>query len=153
MARQVAQVKRKNSTNCNPPEARLTVVGSVASRFGPREVARGTAVAASLGTACAPESSVEAARVTVGRISAGSPVPEAGGVVGEDPGEHPANRAMLRMRLRKNRFFIIFLRKGYSTKSLRKDYKDTLRLRSTQGEHIFDVREILRYTVFSPLVT
>lgn len=32
----------KNSTNCKPPEARLTVVGSVASRFGPREVATGS---------------------------------------------------------------------------------------------------------------
>jgi hypothetical protein len=39
--RQVAQVKRKNSTSCKPPEARLTVVGSVASRFGPRDVATG----------------------------------------------------------------------------------------------------------------
>ena len=39
IARQVDQVKRKNSTNCNSPDARLTVVGSVASRSGPREVA------------------------------------------------------------------------------------------------------------------
>jgi hypothetical protein len=44
--RQVAQVNRKNSTNCSPPEAKLTVVGSVASRFGPREVARGIGEAA-----------------------------------------------------------------------------------------------------------
>jgi hypothetical protein len=44
--RQVTQVKRKNSTSCRPPDARLTVVGSVASRFGPREVARGYAVGA-----------------------------------------------------------------------------------------------------------
>jgi len=43
IARQVLQVKRKNSTNCNPPEARETVVGSVASRSGPREVAMGWA--------------------------------------------------------------------------------------------------------------
>src|SRR5215216_1055085 len=41
MARHVLQVKRKNSTSCKPPEARLTVVGSVASKFGPREVATG----------------------------------------------------------------------------------------------------------------
>jgi len=41
MVRQVLQVKRKNSTKCNCPEARLTVVGSVASRFGPRDVATG----------------------------------------------------------------------------------------------------------------
>src|SRR5215216_4469601 len=39
MARQVLQVKRKNSTSCNCPAARLTVEGSVASRLGPREVA------------------------------------------------------------------------------------------------------------------
>ena len=45
MERQVPQVKRKNSTNCKPPEARLTVRGSVASRLGPREVAMGRAVA------------------------------------------------------------------------------------------------------------
>jgi hypothetical protein len=53
--RQVAQVKRKNSTSCNPPEARLTVVGSVASRFGPREVAtgRGEAVRAAAGATAA----------------------------------------------------------------------------------------------------
>src|SRR5215216_760582 len=43
MARQVLQVKRKNSTSCKPPDERLTVVGSVASRLGPREVATGCA--------------------------------------------------------------------------------------------------------------
>src|ERR1700752_2153894 len=41
MARQVLQVKRKNSTNWICSEARLTVAGSVASRLGPREVATG----------------------------------------------------------------------------------------------------------------
>src|SRR5574342_498160 len=51
MARQVFQVKRKNSTSCNPPEAKLTVAGSVASKFGPREVAKtcGISVGASVG--------------------------------------------------------------------------------------------------------
>jgi len=46
MARQELQVKRKNSTKCRLPDARLTVKGSVASRSGPREVATGRAVGA-----------------------------------------------------------------------------------------------------------
>jgi hypothetical protein len=40
IARQVLQVKRKNSINCNWPAAKVTVVGSVASRVGPREVGK-----------------------------------------------------------------------------------------------------------------
>jgi len=44
IARQVPQVKRKNSTNCSCPDARLTVRGSVAWRSGPREVATGSGV-------------------------------------------------------------------------------------------------------------
>jgi len=47
IARQVLQVKRKNSTNWTFPEARLTVLGSMASRLGPREVATGKGVGAS----------------------------------------------------------------------------------------------------------
>jgi len=39
--RQVPQVKRKNSTSCRLPEARITVEGSVASKSGPREVGAG----------------------------------------------------------------------------------------------------------------
>jgi len=46
IARQVAQVKRKNSTSCRPPEARLTVEGSVAWSSGPRDVAIGSGVRA-----------------------------------------------------------------------------------------------------------
>jgi hypothetical protein len=37
--RQVVQVNRKNSISCSSPESRLTLLGSVASRSGPREVA------------------------------------------------------------------------------------------------------------------
>jgi hypothetical protein len=48
--RQVLQVNRKNSTSCSSPESSLTVVGSVASRFCPREVAA-TAI---VGTATVP---------------------------------------------------------------------------------------------------
>jgi len=36
---QVVHQNSKNSTNCKPPDAMLTVVGSVDSRLGPREVA------------------------------------------------------------------------------------------------------------------
>jgi len=53
IARQVLQVKRKNSTRCGCPEARLTVVGSVASRSGPREVA--TACTSTLTTVAGTE--------------------------------------------------------------------------------------------------
>jgi len=50
--RQVLQVKRKNSTSCNPPDANETEDGSVASRPGPRDVATGNA-AASVGASVA----------------------------------------------------------------------------------------------------
>jgi hypothetical protein len=57
--RQVPQVKRKNSTSCNCPEANLTVVGSVASRFGPRDVAT-VWTAASVGAGVADASNAAA---------------------------------------------------------------------------------------------
>jgi len=73
IARQVAQVNLKNSTNCSPPAARLTVVGSVAWSSGPREVARGKGE----GTADSVETAVidlELARVgkDVGLMAAGA---------------------------------------------------------------------------------
>jgi hypothetical protein len=77
IARQVVQVKRKNSTNCTPSDARLTVVGSVASRFGPREVAMGsgveTMVSVSTAVACTGVSSVgsEGDKVSLGRTVTG----------------------------------------------------------------------------------
>jgi len=77
MARQVLQVKRKNSTSCSWPEARFTVVGSVACRSGPREVVitwiSTGAVAAKTGfVACGPaEVSVAVAlRVASAGVSA-----------------------------------------------------------------------------------
>ena len=132
--RQVLQVKRKNSTNCSPPDARLTVVGSVAWRSGPREVTMGRAVATSLGAAWVAGSSVDAGRVAVRRASVGSSVTAARGVTVKDSGAHATNSTRIRPRLilsavevlRKNRVFIIFLRKRYSIKSLSKHYRLSL---------------------------
>src|SRR5574340_1081544 len=53
--RHVVQVKRKNSTSCNPPESKRTLVGSVASRLGPRDVAAAVTddgVGCSVGGSC-----------------------------------------------------------------------------------------------------
>jgi hypothetical protein len=94
IARQVLQVKRKNSTNCNPPEARLTVVGSVACRSGPREVATGRAVASAGWVA---GSVVGAAEVEVAATTGGS-VAVAGGLVEAAPGAHAANITADRIR-------------------------------------------------------
>src|ERR671925_301742 len=116
MARQVLQVKRKNSTNCSPPDARLTVVGSVAWRSGPREVATGRAVASSGGAVWVSGSSV-AARVSVARTS----VTGAGESVTELSGAHAANRVTIRLRVRRARFFLIVLMKCYSIESLHRD--------------------------------
>lgn len=116
MARQVLQVKRKNSTNCSPPDARLTAVGSVAWSSGPREVATGRAVASSLGAIWVAGSSVEAARV-------GDSV-AAGGFVADASGAHAANKATIRRRI--NDFFILFPGNRYSIKSLSKYYKPPL---------------------------
>jgi len=75
MERQVPQVKRKNSTKWSSPEARLTVLGSVASRFGPREVAMGSAVGNSVTGACVAVASVgkalSASGVAVGSTATG----------------------------------------------------------------------------------
>lgn len=93
MARQVLQVKRMNSTNCNPPEARLTVVGSVACRSGPREVATGSAVA-STAAGWVAGSSVAAEAVSVeGRVAA------AGGLAGVPAGAQAARKTASRIRL------------------------------------------------------
>ena len=68
---QVVHQNSKNSTNCKPPDAILTVFGSVASRFGPREVATictvgaGVAVEATRGVAV---------RFTLARVEAGAAV-------------------------------------------------------------------------------
>ena len=113
MARQVLQVKRKNSTNCNPPAARLTLVGSVAWSSGPREVARGRAVASSLGAICVAGLGVAAPRVAVARDTAGGSVAA---------GAHAANKVTSRTKM--NGFFILPGMNCYSIKSLSKYYKD-----------------------------
>jgi hypothetical protein len=100
MARQVLQVKRKNSTNCNPPDARLTVVGSVAWSSGPREVAMGRGVASWLVAGWTAESSVGAARV-------GGSVATAGRFVAVDGDAHAASRTIHKER--KSDCFIKFL--------------------------------------------
>jgi len=112
IARQVLQVKRKNSTNCNPPEARLTVVGSVAWRSGPREVATGSAVASGTGVAATPSvagDSRAGATVGVGKETVGGSVPPAAGLVEVAAGAHAANREASRRRWRQKRVFIICL--------------------------------------------
>ena len=103
IAWQVVQVKRKNSTNCTPPEAKLTVVGSMASRFGPREVAMGSGVAArpSVGAAvaCTEVSDVDAED---GKVSPGITVTGCAGA-------QAANKTASRLRPEKRRLFLISL--------------------------------------------
>jgi hypothetical protein len=91
IARQVLQVKRKNSTNCNPPDARLTVAGSVAWSSGPREVATGKAVAASEAVGVT-DSGIEVGTAAVaGRVAA------AGGSAGDSAGAHAARTTARRL--------------------------------------------------------
>src|SRR5829696_1413142 len=95
MARQVLQVKRKNSTSCNCPAAKLTVEGSVASRLGPRDVA-------TAGTA--------GARGSVGSATGGVDVstPIGGAVAtGEVAGAQAARKRASSTRLGRRRGFII----------------------------------------------
>ena len=93
----------------------LTAVGSVAWSSGPREVARGTTVCSSLVAGWVAASSVGATSVAV----AGS-VAAAGGLVAEDVGAQAVNKMAIRIPIRRDCFFIIFDKKGYSIKSLRK---------------------------------
>ena len=65
--RQVPQVKRKNSTKCSLPVARFIVVGSVAWRSGPREVATG---GASTGTVTVHSAE---GRATTSKVGEGTP--------------------------------------------------------------------------------
>ena len=110
IARHVLQVKRKNSTSCSPPEARLTVVGSVASRFGPREVATGSAVGAG---ACVAASVASVEESTVGTAGATVDVRLIDwgcvGAAGDVVGAHAANKTANSVRCRKKREFNIYL--------------------------------------------
>ena len=109
IARQVLQVKRKNSTKCNPPEARLTVVGSVAWSSGPREVASGRAVASSTTEGSVAVSCSGGARVAVDKEATGGSV-AAAGVVAADCGVQAVARAKIRVRLSKRWLFFITLK-------------------------------------------
>jgi len=108
IARQVAQVKRKNSTNCRLPEARLTVLGSVASRSGPRDVATGSGAIASVGVTI---TSTVGARVgSEGRNAVGLDATSMGAAgcwaddsVGTAAGAQEANSMMSRLKLVLNR--------------------------------------------------
>jgi hypothetical protein len=107
MCWQIVHQNSKNSTSCSPPEAILTVVGSVASKWDPREVATGNGVGASVSTgvtvACTEGFivAVGGGRVRLGSTSTGC----AGGGV-ELAGVQVTNNTASRMRLEKKRNLI-----------------------------------------------
>jgi hypothetical protein len=107
---QVVHQNSKNSTNCRPPDAMLTVLGSVASRLGPREVAIGSCVAAraSVGAAVAwiEVSDVDAA---AGRVSLGITMVGCAGMAVEVAGAQAAKKTASRPRRVKRRLFLILL--------------------------------------------
>src|SRR6185503_4339754 len=110
IARQVLQVKRKNSTNWLSPEAKLTVLGSVASRFGPREVATGSAVGAraSVGAGARVGAATSTKGVALGAMTNAGAADGTGASV-TAAGAHAANRRTSRLRLARSgrRFFFI----------------------------------------------
>lgn len=95
----------------------LTVLGSVASRFGPREVAMGSCVAGrfSVGTAVAG-TEVSDAGIEAGKVSLGMTVTGCTGLAAEVAGAQAATKMTSRLRLRKlalseieaRRLFLIF---------------------------------------------
>jgi hypothetical protein len=105
--RQVPQVKRKNSTSCNPPDASETAAGSVAWRLGPREV--GTTWMSAIwvgGTSVA-----SGAEISVGTAVSGmdSTVGRTGEVVGAGAQADAAKTAIRLTVRKKRRDFIIIL--------------------------------------------
>src|SRR5215207_8685596 len=120
IARQVLQVKRKNSTNCSPPEARLTVSGSVAWSSGPREVAIGKASTGEVAVRAAE--GVEFSTIVGLGVTGMAPGAVAAGESVEMPsrGAQAARKRAIRHRIGTTRFLIIFLMKRYSIYSLRK---------------------------------
>jgi len=77
----------------------LTVLGSVASRFGPREVAMGSCVAGrfSVGAAVAGKA-VSGAATVGGKVSLGMTVTGCTGLAVEVAGAQAANKAANRLR-------------------------------------------------------
>jgi hypothetical protein len=88
----------------------LTVLGSVASRFAPREVATGSCVAGrfSVGTAVAGRAVSEAATVAA-KVSLGITVTGCTGLAVELAGAQAARKMANRLRLIKKRLFLIWL--------------------------------------------
>ena len=107
-------MKRKNSTSCNPPEARLTVVGSVAWRAGPREVAIGCASTG--GVADNSSSMYVAVRSTVGvdsttgtglDVALGSSTDDCVGAAVDGAEVHAARKTASRLRRKKRPGFVM----------------------------------------------
>lgn len=105
---QVVHQNSKNSTNCGPPDAILTVVGSVASRFGPREVAMGSCVAGRFSVGAAVVGT-EVSDAEAGKVSLGMPVTGCVGIAVEVAGAQAARKMANRLRLIKKRLFLIWL--------------------------------------------
>jgi hypothetical protein len=103
--RQVAQVNLKNSTNCSPPAARLTVVGSVASRFGPRDVATGKGEA----TADSVEAAITGVEVPRLAGKVGLATADWLGATGEAAGAQAARNKATKIRPGKRRILVIWL--------------------------------------------
>lgn len=139
---QVVHQNSKNSTNCSPPEAILTVVGSVASRLGPREVAMGSVVGASVSAGKAETVSVgswvgaDAVVVTsIPAVAKGS-----GGTVAF-PEAHEARKTVSRLRRRQVRSFI-----SIRVLISKNPYERITPDRNWLQHRHFDGSKILRYT-------
>jgi hypothetical protein len=149
IARQVVQVKRKNSTSCSPPDASETVAGSVASRFGPREVAmgRGVGITVSVGASvlCAEIIAVGlGGRTSTPGPAAVDPADTVGAV-----GEQAAKKTATQTRLGKKRIFAICLFNFINNSPFGAQNSYLLNKRSLSSQErtvIFDCIKILRYT-------
>jgi hypothetical protein len=149
---QVVHQNSKNSTNCSPPDAMLTVVGSVASRFGPREVAtrRGVGRRLEVGiTAVAVVSGVDVGGCAVSvAYPSGTCVAGTVGVAGA----HPAVSTASRIRTGKSGEFICFfmLSRIFSPVVAQIPYASINGSPSFDPQTlIFDGSKILRYTRLS----
>src|SRR5260221_1671054 len=97
---QVVHQNSKNSTNCKLPDAIETVLGSVASRCGPREVAMGSAVGTSATGAWVAASKV--GTTTTGVALGAMPTTGGADCAGDSvtgAGAHAANSTASRQRV------------------------------------------------------
>jgi len=101
---QVVHQNSKNSTNCKLPDAIVTVLGSVASRCGPREVAMGSAVgiAATGAWVAASRVGMETTGVALGAMSTTGGADCAGDSV-TGAGAHAVNSTASRQRVARSR--------------------------------------------------